>query len=121
MILRGKVSLCRSCGEVFTTTSTFDRHRTGKYDIAAPHYGRRCLTPAELETAGFAKNGRGRWYRANTGVPRAYAILGSTIPGSAEGTGSTSNAGTADEANDAPDGSPDATEPQSNGSPPSTG
>jgi hypothetical protein len=79
MKLRGKVSLCRTCGEVFTTTSTFDRHRVGKHDIAAPHYGRRCLTPTEMLAGGFAQNDRGRWYRANTGPVRAYAIQGEAI------------------------------------------
>lgn len=77
--LRGKVSLCRTCGEVFTTPSTFDRHRVGKHDISAPHYGRRCLTPAEMLAGGFAKNQKDRWYRVNTRPARAYAITETTI------------------------------------------
>ena len=80
MILRGKVSLCRACGKVFTTTSTFDKHRVGKYDLTAPGYGRRCLTTAELEAAGWAVNARGRWFRSWMGPARAYVIRHSTIP-----------------------------------------
>lgn len=79
MKLRGKVSLCRECGKVFTTTSTFDRHRTGKYDINAPGYGRRCLTDAELSEAGFAQNDKGRWYRSFSGPARAYTRTGDAI------------------------------------------
>ena len=72
--LRGKVSLCRSCGKVFTTTSTFDKHRTGKYDIAAPEFGRRCLTTEEMDSKGWGVNQRGRWKRSFLVNPRAYVI-----------------------------------------------
>ena len=79
MKLRGKVSLCRACGKVFTTVSTFDKHRTGKYDLKAPGYGRRCLTDAEMDDAGWGLNRHGRWYRAWMVNPRAYVIRHSTI------------------------------------------
>lgn len=74
MKLRGKVSLCNACGKVFTTTSTFDKHRTGKYDLHALGYGRRCLTDAEMDEAGWGRNQYGRWFRAWMGPARAYVI-----------------------------------------------
>ncbi len=30
-VLTGKRSLCRSCGEYFSTTANFDRHRRGEH------------------------------------------------------------------------------------------
>ena len=72
MKLRGKVSLCRSCGKVFTTTSTFDKHRTGKYP------DRRCLTTEELDAAGWGLNQHGRWKRSYLVNPRAYVIRHAT-------------------------------------------
>jgi len=66
MKLQGKVCQCPACGKVFTATSVFDRHRVGEYDIRAPKYGRRCLTSAELEQAGYWLNSRGHWSRLRT-------------------------------------------------------
>jgi hypothetical protein len=79
VILRGKVSLCRACGKVFTTTSTFDKHRVGKYSLTAPAYGRRCLTGAELKAAGWQINARGRWSRRRMPLEWVAVIQDSTI------------------------------------------
>lgn len=56
-------SLCRTCGLEFTTANNFDRHRVGKYDIAAPRYGRRCLTADEMFGSGWRRNIHGRLTR----------------------------------------------------------
>lgn len=39
-VLRGKRSLCRACGECFSTTSNFDRHRKGVHGV-----DRHCVSP----------------------------------------------------------------------------
>ena len=43
--LKGKRCQCSKCGEVFSTTSNFDRHRKGSHDV-----GRYCISP---ESAGL--------------------------------------------------------------------
>jgi hypothetical protein len=45
---------CRACGEYFSCADTFDRHRIGQFGI-----DRRCMTAAEMDAAGFARNRRG--------------------------------------------------------------
>ena len=47
-VLRGDRCRCRACGEYVNSTSAFDRHRVGAYDLTAPKHGRRCLTPDEM-------------------------------------------------------------------------
>ena len=42
-------STCGGCGEVFTSTTLFDAHRVGSFQKRT----RRCLTLAELQTAGY--------------------------------------------------------------------
>ena len=59
--LSGKACLCRACGLTFSTVSNFDRHRIGKYAIAAPHHGRRCLTADELREKGWRVKPSGGW------------------------------------------------------------
>ena len=59
--LRGDRCLCRTCGEYFNSTFAFDKHRVGKHDLAASHFGRRCLTEAEMTARGMARNQRGFW------------------------------------------------------------
>jgi hypothetical protein len=55
---------CRACGLKFLSAVVFDRHRVGDYDHAEPKYGRRCLTPAELQAAHMAPNAEGYWRTA---------------------------------------------------------
>lgn len=74
MNLNSDYCVCRSCGERFTTSRNFDRHRIGKYDLHAPGYGRRCKTPAELTSSGLTKRPDGRWaqpYSALKAAPRS--------------------------------------------------
>ncbi len=76
--LRGNRCLCRTCGERFNSSAAFDAHRTGSFDLYAPHYGRRCLTVSEMVSKGMAKNPKGFWLtprknpRKPSGTP-AYA------------------------------------------------
>lgn len=69
--LRGDRCRCSGCGEYFTTTSTFDRHRKG------PYTDRRCLTASELQELGWSKNPFGFWMRPGRGaVAGAYDYTG---------------------------------------------
>lgn len=54
--LTGDRNRCPTCGEFFNSTSAFDKHRVGEYDIA-----RRCMTVAEMGTAGMVKNAEDFW------------------------------------------------------------
>jgi hypothetical protein len=59
--LRRDRCLCRTCGELFNSTAAFDAHRTGRYDIHVPRYGRRCLADDEMLAKGMARNSKGFW------------------------------------------------------------
>jgi len=59
--LRGNRCLCGNCGERFNSGAAFDAHRTGVLDPTSPHYGRSCLTVAEMVCKGMAKNPKGFW------------------------------------------------------------
>jgi hypothetical protein len=61
---------CSGCGQDFTSTSLFDRHRIGSYgpgeyqgNLAdwSPELGRRCMDEEEMEAKGWELNDRGRW------------------------------------------------------------
>jgi len=53
---------CTGCGEAFTGTAPFDRHRVGEYGKAGHFKGtRRCLAPAELALKGWIQNAKGFW------------------------------------------------------------
>jgi hypothetical protein len=60
--LRGDRCRCSGCGEYFTTTSTFDRHRKG------PYTDRTCLSVDALFALGWKTNKYGFWMRP--GKPR---------------------------------------------------
>ena len=79
--LRGNRCLCPTCREKFNSTAAFDAHRTGTYDLTAPHYGRRCLTVAEMVAKGMAKNPKGFWL-----TPRKNPRKPSGTPAYAPGT-----------------------------------
>lgn len=55
--LNNRRCVCRGCGEFFNSTPAFDKHRANKG-------GFRCLTPAEMEAKGMAKNAGGWWVTA---------------------------------------------------------
>lgn len=57
--LTGSRCRCSACGLTFRSVSGFDRHRIG------PPATRRCLTPAELEAAGWRLNAAGLWLGRN--------------------------------------------------------
>ena len=53
---------CAACGEVFTRTSSFDKHRTGQYAKPGEWAGdRRCMTIGEMLAKGMARNADGVW------------------------------------------------------------
>ena len=58
---------CSPCGEFFTGTTAFDRHRVGKHEPLA----RRCLTTSEMEAIGMYQDERGRWANPITEEKRA--------------------------------------------------
>lgn len=51
---------CIECGRMFSSNSTFENHRAGKYTQTGPDYGRRCLTDEELRARGWS-NVTGAW------------------------------------------------------------
>jgi len=55
--LSGQRSKCATCGLHFTSTSSFDDHRTGKIGTSS----RRCLSTDELSAKGFEPNALGFW------------------------------------------------------------
>ena len=59
MRLTGQRNQCPSCGELFNSNASFDKHRTG-------HFGRdrRCMTVDEMRAHGMAKNATGWWVTA---------------------------------------------------------
>jgi hypothetical protein len=74
--LAGQQSRCIACGLLFTSTNSFDQHRTGSYTT-----GRRCKTTDELRAIGFEPNARGLWRKTLTIEQRAklFALRPSTI------------------------------------------
>jgi len=52
--LTGNRCQCPTCGDYFTSTRAFDRHRIGQFGN-----DRRCLTADEMDAAGFERNARG--------------------------------------------------------------
>jgi hypothetical protein len=69
-------SLCSACGLTFASVAAFDAHRTGSYGEPiykptgsgksrkisgyTPHT-RRCMTVAEIQASGMARNEKGWW------------------------------------------------------------
>jgi hypothetical protein len=56
--LTGNRCQCTVCDGYFNSTSTFDRHRVGRYTTDAC---RQCLTTAALIARGWSKNRHGFW------------------------------------------------------------
>jgi len=67
------ISTCPACRLVFSTVSNFDRHRTGKYDITAPQYGRRCLTAQEMLALSWRQNAKSQWTRNEAWRPLPHS------------------------------------------------
>ena len=57
-------SQCTACGDLFNSTSVFDKHRVGAFETPDAPSQRRCLTPVEMEGKGWLRNGAGFWIRA---------------------------------------------------------
>lgn len=56
--LRGRMCQCASCGELFSTTANFDRHRLGKFGPTS--HDRHCATHEQMRVK-MAQNERGVW------------------------------------------------------------
>lgn len=50
-------SICTSCNLVFSSESSFDKHRTGSYAERT----RRCLKEEEMKVKGMDQNEKGIW------------------------------------------------------------
>lgn len=79
---------CPACGESFSSSHEFDRHRTGDYAEPGKWQGsRRCMTVAELHARGWDRNAGGflmqpRLQRAPVGVQVPRVTLPAThVPG----------------------------------------
>jgi len=57
--LTGSRCRCSTCGEVFNSVSTFDRHRVGAWQERGAL--RRCLTVYEMVIRGWSVTARGFW------------------------------------------------------------
>ena len=62
---------CSACHATFSSDAAFDMHRVGKLTKEHPSYGRRCLTPSEMEKRGLERNNAGAWSRVLTDKQRA--------------------------------------------------
>jgi uncharacterized C2H2 Zn-finger protein len=59
--LTGDRNECPGCGELFNSTSAFDRHRLGKHGIKEGPERRRCMSIEEIVARGMSKNAAGFW------------------------------------------------------------
>lgn len=59
MKLSGQHNQCPSCGELFNSNASFDKHRTGVIGK-----DRRCMTVDEMRSEGMDKNAGGWWVTA---------------------------------------------------------
>jgi hypothetical protein len=50
-------STCGACGRIFSSISSFDKHRVGRFEPME----RRCLTEPEMLQRGMTKNEKGWW------------------------------------------------------------
>ena len=66
--LRGRQCQCAACGEVFSVTRNFERHRLGVFN--ATSHNRRCATADEMRTKKLNQDERGVWRAEWTGKPR---------------------------------------------------
>ena len=53
--------MCSACGLAFKSVSGFEKHRVGAFTGEHPNYGRRCLSPDELQAIGMEPNEKGKW------------------------------------------------------------
>jgi len=80
--LTGNRCQCTACGDFFNSTSTFDRHRTGRFDVPGD---RRCLSADELIARGWSRNTAGFWIEramrsTATGVFHRGRVTASSSP-----------------------------------------
>lgn len=61
--MRGDKNQCSGCGELFSSGSAFEKHRTGPFGVKGKPSNRRCLTVAEMVSKGYLKNATGFWIR----------------------------------------------------------
>jgi hypothetical protein len=72
--LTGGRCQCTACSGTFSNVREFDRHRIGSYAEAGEWaHKRRCLTPAEMDAAGWIRNARG--FRMKGRLGRAPADI----------------------------------------------
>lgn len=70
--LTGNRCRCAACGDLFNSTSAFDRHRAGTFaPLGTWPHARRCLTAEELQAKGWSRNGAGFWIERARQAPTA--------------------------------------------------
>jgi hypothetical protein len=62
--LTGDRNECPGCNELFNSSAAFDKHRVGPFGEKGKPAARRCLTVAEMQKAGMAKNSAAFWVTA---------------------------------------------------------
>ena len=65
---------CMDCGEYFNSSHAFTEHRTGAYGAGGAD--RRCLSPEELESQGWARNESGHWITRKMGSAVESRVAG---------------------------------------------
>jgi hypothetical protein len=76
-VLTGNRCQCTGCGDIFNSTSTFDRHGTGCFDVPG---NRRCLSGDELIARGWSRNTAGFWIERTMRSFRGGLVAASTDP-----------------------------------------
>ena len=61
-------SICRACGCVFSSISSFDKHRVGKHEPME----RRCLSEQEMLERRMTQNDKGWWTTGDFDAERIF-------------------------------------------------
>lgn len=70
--LTGNRTQCTACGEYFSSTRSFDRHRVGDFAEPGQRQGtRRCVPATDLLADGWSRNARGFLQEPHAGRPPA--------------------------------------------------
>jgi hypothetical protein len=84
--LSGNRCECPTCGEPFSSVREFDRHRIGTFaEVGEWAHKRRCMTPSEMDAAGWVCNARGFRMKARPqGAPVRVEGPRTTLPATHE-------------------------------------
>lgn len=61
LLLKGRRCICHGCGELFNSTSAFEKHRAGPFSPISEADTRRCLTHSQMKAQGMSQTDAGYW------------------------------------------------------------